>query len=136
MADAHVEYTLLHQSIADLELVSKEFAQAVLDNTRTTDVLALDNPDLCERLARSLGLPFSDIDRQAMSSDELDRQLATMAACWAFFDSVRSCVSAEMQKGPRGGGRDRSRDRGGGRGREGRGPGGRGGRDRDRGRRH
>src|SRR5690606_10803718 len=26
---------------------------------------------------------------------------------WAFFDDVRSRVSAEMQKGPRGGGRDR-----------------------------
>jgi hypothetical protein len=32
-----------------------------------------------------------------------------MQACWAFFDGVRSRVSAEMQKGPRGGGRDRDR---------------------------
>jgi hypothetical protein len=30
-----------------------------------------------------------------------------MQACWAFFDEVRGRVSAEMQKGPRGGGRDR-----------------------------
>ncbi len=30
-----------------------------------------------------------------------------MRACWAFFDEVRSRVSAEMQRGPRGGGRDR-----------------------------
>jgi hypothetical protein len=42
-----------------------------------------------------------------MSSEELDRELALMRACWAFFDDVRSRVSAEMQKGPRGGGRDR-----------------------------
>ena len=30
-----------------------------------------------------------------------------MQACWAFFDKVRARVSAEMQRGPRGGGRDR-----------------------------
>jgi hypothetical protein len=50
---------------------------------------------------------FSDIDRQAMSSAALDRELTLMRACWAFFDDVRARVSAELQKGPRGGGRDR-----------------------------
>ena len=30
-----------------------------------------------------------------------------MQACWAFFDDVRGHVSAEMQPGSRGGGRDR-----------------------------
>ena len=50
---------------------------------------------------------FSSIDRQDMSSEALERELALMRACWAFFDDVRSRVSAEMQKGPRGGGRDR-----------------------------
>jgi hypothetical protein len=42
-----------------------------------------------------------------MSADELERELKLMQACWAFFDDVRRRVSAEMQKGPRGGGRDR-----------------------------
>src|SRR6202035_1430882 len=32
---------------------------------------------------------------------------ALMKACWSYFDDVRHRVSAEMQKGPRGGGRDR-----------------------------
>src|SRR5262249_42622464 len=50
---------------------------------------------------------FSSIDRQAISSSDLERELTLMQACWAFFDAVRSHVSAEMQKGPRGGGRDR-----------------------------
>jgi hypothetical protein len=50
---------------------------------------------------------FSSFDRQAMASDALERELALMQACWAFFDGVRSRVSAELQKGPRGGGRDR-----------------------------
>jgi hypothetical protein len=50
---------------------------------------------------------FSDIDRQDLSSEELERELALMQACWAFFDDVRVRVSAEMRKGPRGGGRER-----------------------------
>ena len=52
---------------------------------------------------------FSSIDQQAMSGEALERELTLMRACWAFFDDVRSRVSAEMQRGPRGGGRDRDR---------------------------
>jgi hypothetical protein len=54
-----------------------------------------------------ISFAFSDIDRQATSSEALERELTLMRACWAFFDDVRARVSAEMQKGPRGGGRDR-----------------------------
>ena len=54
-----------------------------------------------------ISFAFSAIDRQAMSREELDRELTLMQACWTFFDDVRGRVSAEMQKGPRGGGRDR-----------------------------
>ena len=46
---------------------------------------------------------------KAMSGDELERELTLMQACWAFFDDVRWRVSAELRKGPRGGGRDRDR---------------------------
>jgi hypothetical protein len=54
-----------------------------------------------------ISFAFSSIDKQGMSGDELERELTLMQACWAFFDNVRRRVSAEMQKGPRGGGRDR-----------------------------
>ena len=54
-----------------------------------------------------ISFAFSSIDKQGMSDDELERELTLMQACWAFFDDVRRRVSAEMQKGPRGGGRDR-----------------------------
>lgn len=54
-----------------------------------------------------ISFAFSEIDRQAMPRVELDRALTLMQACWAFFDDVRARVSAELQKGPRGGGRDR-----------------------------
>jgi hypothetical protein len=54
-----------------------------------------------------ISFAFSSFDKQGMSGDELERELTLMQACWAFFDAVRSRVSAEMQKGSRGGGRDR-----------------------------
>jgi hypothetical protein len=52
---------------------------------------------------------FSSLDRQAVPGEALERELALLRACWAFFDQVRSRVSAELQRGPRGGGRDRDR---------------------------
>ena len=54
-----------------------------------------------------ISFAFSSIDRQGMSGEALERELTLMRACWAFFDDVRSRVSAVMQPGPRGGGRDR-----------------------------
>src|SRR5258708_21008984 len=54
-----------------------------------------------------ISFAFSSIDRQDISSSDLERELTLMQACWAFFDDVRLRVSAEIQKGPRGGGRDR-----------------------------
>jgi hypothetical protein len=54
-----------------------------------------------------ISFAFSSIDQQAMSVEALERELRLMGACWAFFDDVRARVSAELQPGPRGGGRDR-----------------------------
>jgi hypothetical protein len=56
-----------------------------------------------------ISFAFSEIDKKEMSSEELERELTLLQACWAFFDDVRSRVSAEMAKGPRGGGKDRDR---------------------------
>jgi hypothetical protein len=56
-----------------------------------------------------ISFAFSSIDQQAMSGEALERELRLMQACWAFFDAVRARVSAELQRGPRGGGRDRDR---------------------------
>lgn len=56
-----------------------------------------------------ISFAFSSIDRQALSDEALERNLTLMRACWAFFDDVRSRVTAEMKQGPRGGGRDRDR---------------------------
>jgi len=54
-----------------------------------------------------ISFAFSSIDKHAMSGDALERELALMRGCWRVFDDARNRVSAEMQKGPRGGGRDR-----------------------------
>jgi hypothetical protein len=54
-----------------------------------------------------ISFAFSSLDHQDISRAELDRELALMQACWAFFDDVRGRVSAELRKGPRGGGRER-----------------------------
>ena len=54
-----------------------------------------------------ISFAFSGIDRQAVSGDALERELTLMRASWAFFDDVRARVSADMRRGPRGGGRDR-----------------------------
>jgi hypothetical protein len=54
-----------------------------------------------------ISFAFSSLDRQDLSGEELERVLTLMQACWAFFDDVRVRVSAQLQKGPRGGGRDR-----------------------------
>jgi len=55
------------------------------------------------------GISFSPstIEREPMDDTELDRKIALLFACWGFFDAVATRVSAEMRKGPRGGGRDR-----------------------------
>lgn len=56
-----------------------------------------------------ISFAFSSVDQQALSGEALERGLTLLRACWGFFDAVRSRVSAELQKGPRGGGRDRDR---------------------------
>ncbi len=96
-----LSYLPRYARVAELAGMDAEFA-------------AITTVDVFERYAGTgstdfwgISFAFSDIDRQQMSSQELDRELALMRACWVFFDEVRTRVSAEMQKGPRGGGRDR-----------------------------
>lgn len=54
-----------------------------------------------------ISFAFSSFDQQPMSDADLNREIALMQASWLFFDDVRSRVSAEMQRGPRGGGKNR-----------------------------
>lgn len=55
------------------------------------------------------GISFapSGLEDEPMGRAEIDRKIGLLRACWGFFDKVAARVSAEMRKGPRGGGRDR-----------------------------
>jgi hypothetical protein len=57
------------------------------------------------------GISFSpcSAEQEPMADAALDRGITLLQASWAFFDGVAARVSPEMQKGPRGGGRDRDR---------------------------
>jgi hypothetical protein len=78
------------ETIADIEVVER------YPGTGSTDFWGI-------------SFAFSSVDRQALSGEAVERELTLLRACWAFFDAVRSRVSAELRKGPRGGGRDRDR---------------------------
>src|SRR5258708_18276044 len=51
----------------------------------------------------------SSSERGPLADKEFDRKVKLLRASWRFFDRVAKRVSAEMRKGPRGGGRDRDR---------------------------
>jgi hypothetical protein len=55
------------------------------------------------------GISFapSSLEVEPMDHTELDRKIELLSACWGHFDGVAARVSADMHKGPRGGGRDR-----------------------------
>src|SRR5579862_6943539 len=56
-----------------------------------------------------ISFAFAKSDTGPWSAVDLERELSLLRACWKYFDQVRGRVSAEMQKGVRGGGRDRDR---------------------------
>jgi hypothetical protein len=55
------------------------------------------------------GISFapSSFEQAPMPEDELERKVALLEAAWRFFDDVAERVSPELEKGPRGGGRNR-----------------------------
>ena len=57
------------------------------------------------------GLSFrsSGSEREPISEAACERKLALLRASWTYFDDVASRVSAELRRGPRGGGRDRDK---------------------------
>jgi hypothetical protein len=49
----------------------------------------------------------SQIERDVLSADELERRIGLLKACWTYFDDVAGRVSSELARGARGGGRTR-----------------------------
>jgi hypothetical protein len=83
---------------------------AGMDETFSTDVV----PNVVDEYVGTgstdywgISFGYSEIDRAPMSDAALEHDLTLMQATWAYFDQVRTQVSDELRKGPRGGGRDR-----------------------------
>jgi hypothetical protein len=57
------------------------------------------------------GLSFRSAgsEQEAITDAACERKIALLRASWTYFDDVASRVSAELRKGPRGGGRDRDK---------------------------
>jgi hypothetical protein len=57
------------------------------------------------------GISFSpsSTEQGPLTEVEFERAITLLRASWTFFDGVAARVSEEMRKGPRGGGRDRTR---------------------------
>jgi hypothetical protein len=49
----------------------------------------------------------SEIEREVLAGEELERRLELLQACWAYFDDIAQRTSAELRPAPRGGGRSR-----------------------------
>jgi hypothetical protein len=52
------------------------------------------------------GVPATP-EKEPMTPAECDRKVALLEATWAYFDATAARVSAELRKGPRGGGREK-----------------------------
>ena len=101
-------------AVARLESYLPRYARVATLAGMEKDLAAITAVEVVERFPGTgstdfwgISFAFSSIDRREPSTDELARELTLMRGCWAFFDEVRARVSPEMQKGPRGGGRDR-----------------------------
>jgi hypothetical protein len=94
-------YRPRYAKVAKLAGLAREFRAAGdmavverLEGTGMTDFYGLS--------ARSAGP-----EHEPMSHAACERKIALLRASWTYFDDVASRVSAELRKGPRGGGRDR-----------------------------
>jgi hypothetical protein len=70
--------------------------------------------DVVERVPGSSSTDFwgvahvpSEIERDVLSTKDLERRLGLLQACWAYFDDVAARVSPELRPGPRSAGRSR-----------------------------
>ena len=100
--DRLVAYLPRYAAVAKLAGMEAEFAA----DTHTREIVE-QYPGTGSTDFWGISFAFSAVDRQDISGRELARDLTLMQACWAFFDQVRLRVSAELERGPRGGGRQR-----------------------------
>lgn len=93
-----IAYVPRYAPVAERAGMAAEFARA-----REIDVV--------ERVPGSSSTDFwgiphvpSDLEREVLPADALERRLTLLRACWAHFDEVSERAPAELVRGPRGGG--------------------------------
>jgi hypothetical protein len=101
-------------AVAQLSAYLPRYARVAKLARMDTEFAATPTIDIVERYPGVGSTDFWGIsfgiapnDSQAVSAHELERELTLLQGCWALFDEVRARVSAELQRGPRGGGRQR-----------------------------
>jgi hypothetical protein len=94
-------YVPRYAGVADRAGLADDFARA-------SDV------EVVERVAGSSSTDFwgiahvpSQIEREVLSANALERRLTVLRACWSYFDDVAQRVSRELRPGARGSGRSR-----------------------------
>jgi len=97
----HASYRARYRPIAELAGLVAEFDAA-------------GEPEVVQRYVGpgstdfwGISFALSPLDLEPITAEQLERKLTLLQACWTFFDQVAASVTPEMQKGPRGGGRDR-----------------------------
>ena len=62
-------------------------------------------------LFRSFGVPavIAEADREPVTGPEAERLAELVVAAWERFDAIAAAAPEELRKGPRGGGRDRTK---------------------------
>ena len=95
------DYRRRYDRVAELAGLAPDFHAAV-------------EPEVVERIEGTSTTDFYGISTRSVSTEyapmteaECERKIRLLRACWAYFDETALRVSAEMRKGPRGGGRDR-----------------------------
>ena len=92
---------------ADRYRAVTDLAELVLPGSFEVDVV----DRLPGEMTTEFGVPshIHQVERDSVEKSEIEHQLAVLKASWKHFDDVRKTVTAELRKGPRGGGRDRDR---------------------------
>ena len=91
-------YVLRYAAVAERAGLATEFAR-------------LDAPKVVERYPGNTSTDYwgiahvtSPTEREVLSAEDLERRLALLEGCWAYFDETAARVSADLRLGPRGGG--------------------------------
>ncbi len=102
------------EALTVLETYRPRYARVAQLAGLAKDFKAIGNFKVVERVAGSgmtdyytLSFKSATVEKQPMSEPECERKIALLRASWTYFDDVASRVSAELRKGPRGGGRER-----------------------------